>query len=71
MFPRVPQEGGGCRGGSRYVEGILGFLVSLFQSFLVSGFQSFLAAWFHSFLISKFQSLKDLPNLHFMLSGRY
>ena len=62
-FARVPQEGGLCRGGSRYVEGqgiswFLSFLASRFLGlnvFLVSWFQSFLVAKFLGVLVSKFQ----------------
>ena len=53
-----------CRGGSRYVEGVLGFLVFGFWflgvegviGFLVFGFWflGFLVSWSLSFLVSKF-----------------
>ena len=51
-------------GGSRYVEGVLGFLVSWF---LVS---RFLVSWFRSFVVSRFlgywfQYFKDLPTIPF------
>ena len=42
----------GCRGGSRYVEGVLGFLVSWFLGLLVSWFLSSLVVWFLAFEVS-------------------
>ena len=71
-----PKRMVGCRGGSRYVEGVLGFLVSWFLAFLVSKLLGFLVVWFLffaflvsskflGFKVSKSQSLKDLPKLPF------
>ena len=45
-------------GGSRYVEGGLGFLVVGFLGFEVSWFLGFVVSWFRCFLVSKFQSFK-------------
>ena len=42
-----------------------------FIGFLVSWFQSFLVSWFFGFLASWSQSIKELPNVNFMSSGRY
>ena len=35
------------------------------------GFLDILVSWFLDFKVSWFQSFKDLPNFHFMPSGRY
>ena len=52
-------------------EKSLGFLVSWCLGFKDSCFLGFLVSWFESFLVSWFQSFKELPNVHFMFSGRY
>ncbi len=63
------------------LKGVLGFLVSKclgflfcwflgfkFHGYLASKLLGFKVSWFQSFLVSKFE---DLPNFHFMFSGRY
>ena len=74
-FPRVPQEGGWCKGGSRNVErwrNSLGGGIPLienktFQSIRVSMFRSFETP-FNVFL-EEIDPI--LPNSHFIFSGRY
>ena len=65
----------GCKGGSRYVEGVRGFLVSWFSvvGFLNFKIVGFLASKFLVFKVSKFERFNDriLPNVHCMFSGRY
>ena len=78
-FPRVPEEGGWCRGGSRYVDGwgmplienekMQRFLVSWFLVFKVSKFQSFRVSNFQSFQVSKFQRFRD-SKVPFNASGK-
>ena len=60
VSPKRVVEG---RGGSRYVEGVLGFLVSWFHSFLVSWFLGLKVSWCQRFLVSWFRSFK-VPKIY-------
>ena len=55
----VPQRGGWCRGGSRYVCcGVVGIL-----TLKTKQFQRFLVSWFQSFKISKFRRFRKSFNV--------
>ena len=50
----TPKRAVGCKGGSRYVEGWGGFLVSWFFRFHGFSFVCFLVSWFLGSFVSKF-----------------
>ena len=60
-------SGAGVGVGMLRGRGVLGFLVSWFQSFLVSWFLSFLVSWFLGFRVSWFVDFKMCWFLGFLV----